>query len=183
MQLMRRAIIGGLCVLTAVISGYWAFRLMYPPVIGGPQAWWPAFMLGASILLLGGGIQAVFPQVRRVWFVLFAGAFPLVLCAVVIGALPSRCWLIAFAVALCMGITQALAWALKKVEYVALITSLIVAASWVPVSVNTLRAYFSPTAGSPNPYVLVFLLGMWVLIFESIFAGILLCKSPRSGER
>jgi hypothetical protein len=182
MQLMRRAIVGGLCVLTAVISGYLALRI-FQQVNGEPRAWWTVIMLGASILLLGGGIHVVVTRVPGGWFALFAAAFPLVLCRVLFGVLPLGCWLFAFAVALSMGIIQALAGAFKGPEYVVLITSLILAASWVPVSVNTLRVYFSLTAGSPNRFVLLFLLGMWVLIFESVVAAILLCKSLGSDER
>jgi hypothetical protein len=155
---------------------------MVLPVNGDPLSGWPAIMLGASILLLGGGIHAVVPRIRRAWFVLFAGGIPVVLCAVLFRALPLRCWFLAFAVALCMGIIQALARALKRAEYVVLITSLILAASWVPVTVHTLHAYFSPTTGRPAPTALVFLLGMWVLIVESVVAGALLCKSPKSGD-
>ena len=181
MQLLRRVVAGVLCVMTAVITGYWALRLMFPPVNAGPQSWWPAIMLGASILLLGGGVHTVVPPVRGAWLVLFAAAFPLVLYAVHFRALPSRCWFFALAVALSMWITQALASALKRAQYVVLITSLILAASWVPVSVNTLRFYFSPTPRSPDPMVLFSLLALWVLILESVVVGILLCKSPRSG--
>jgi len=58
--------------VTAVVTGYWALRLMFLPLNGGPQSWWPPIMLGASILLLGGGMHVVAPQVRGVWLVLLA---------------------------------------------------------------------------------------------------------------
>ncbi len=183
MQRVRQAIASGLCVLTAIITGYWALRLMSLPVNRGPQTWWPTIMLGASILLLGGGTQGVVPQVRGAWLVLFAEVCPLVLCAVLFRALPSKCWFFAFAVALSMGIIQALASALKRAEYVVLVTSLILAASWVPVSVDTLRGYFSPIPRSSGPIVLFPLLALWVLLLESVAVGILLCQSTTSGER
>ena len=169
-------------VVTAVITGYWALRLMFLPLNGGPQSSWPPIMLGASILLLGGGIHVVVPQVRGAWLVLFAAALPLVLCAVLFGALASRCWLFALAVAVGTWITQAVASALKRAELVALIASLILAASWVPGTVNTLRLYFSPVTSSPDPMALILSLAPWVLIFASAVAGIVLYKSPRSGE-
>ena len=183
MQLERRVIAGGLCVLTAVITGYRALRFMYVPGNEGPQPSWPAIMLGASILLLGAGIHAVVPPVRGAWLVLFTAAFPVALWAVLFRALPLRCWFFALAVALSMWITQALASALKKAELVVLITSLILAASWVPVSVNTLRGYFSPTLRSSARVVVFPLLALWVLILESVVVGILLGKSAGSGER
>jgi hypothetical protein len=182
MPLINRAIVGGLCVLTAVISGYWALKLMMVLLVNGELLFGrPAIMLGASIQLLGSGIHSVVPQVRGAWFVLIAAAAPLVLCAVAFSNIPSTCWFFAFAVALCMGITQAISRALKRAEYEILITSLILGASWAPISFDMLHAYFSRSSSLPTP-ILAFLLGMWVLILESIVAGILLGKSPRGGE-
>lgn len=169
--------------MTSIITGYWALRLIFLPVDGEPQSWWPAIMLGASILLLSTGIHAVVPKIRGVWLVLLAAVLPLVLFAVLFRALPLRWWFFAFAVALSMGITQVLASALERAEYLVPVTSLILAVSWVPVSVNTLRGYFSPTSSSPDPWVLYSLLALWVLILESVVVGFLFCKSPRSGER
>jgi hypothetical protein len=177
---MRRAVVGSLYVVTAVITGYWALRLMFLPLSGGPQSWWPPIMLGASILLLGGGMHVVVPQVRGVWLVLFAAVLPLALCAVLFGALAFRCGFFALVVALSMWITQALASPVNRVGGLALIVSLILAVSWVPGSVNTLRLYFSPTTSSPDPTVLILLLVPWVFIIASVIAGIALCRSPKS---
>lgn len=166
--------------MTAFITGYWALRLMFLPLNGGAQPWWPPIMLGASILLLGGGMHVVVPQVRGVWLVLFAAVLPLALCAVLFGALAFRCGFFALAVALSMWITQALASVVKRAGGLALIVSLILAVSWVPGSVNTLRLYFSPRTSSPDPTVLILLMVPWVLIIASVVAGIALCKSPKS---
>jgi hypothetical protein len=177
---MKRTVAGGLYVVTAVITGYWALRLMFLPLNGGPQSWWPPIMLGTSILLLGSGMHVVVPQVRGVWLVLFAAVLPLALCAVLFGALAFRCVFFALVVALSMWITQALASAVSRVGGLALIVSLILAVSWVPRSVNTLRLYFSPTTSSPDPTVLIMLLVPWVLIIASVIAGITLCRSQKS---
>ncbi len=178
---MRRAAAGSLYVVTAAITGYSALRLMFLPLNGGTQSWWSPIMLGGSILLLGGGIHAVIPRVKGVWLALFAAALPLVLCAVIFGALPSRCWLFTLGVALSMWIIQAVTSVFKRTELAALIATLILAASWVPLSVITLRLYFSPTTSSPDPMVLIWLLAPWVLIFASVVAGFVFCKTPLSG--
>ena len=166
--------------MTAVVTGYWALRLMFLPLNGGPQSWWPPIMLGASILLLGGGMHVVAPQVRGVWLVLLAAVLPLALCAVLFGALAFRCGFFALVVALSMWITQSLASAVNRAGGLALIVSLILAVSWVPGSLNTLRLYFSPTTSRPDPTVLILLLVPWVFITASVIAGVALCRSPKS---
>jgi hypothetical protein len=180
MQQVRRAGTGTLHLLTGVVTGYWALRLMLLPINGGPQSPWPSIMLGASILLLVAAVHAVIPRVRGVWLVLLAPAIPLVLCAVLFQSVAERCWFFALAMALSMWIIQAIASARKRAGLVFLIASLILAASWVPLSVNTLRLYFAPATSSSDPMTLVLALAPWVLIFATVVAGVVACKSPAS---
>jgi len=180
MQQLRRAGAGALYLLTSVMTGYWALRLMFLPLNGGPHSPWPPIMLGASILLLAGGVHAVIPRVQGVWLALLAFAIPLALCAALFQNLAARCWFFALAIALSAWIIQTIASAFKTAELVPLITSLMLAASWVPLSVNTVRLYFAPTTSNPDPIVLVLSLAPWVLILASVAAGIIVCKSPTS---
>lgn len=181
MRSVKRAGAGALYLLTSVITGYWALRLMFLPLNGGPQSWWPPIMLGASILLLVVGVHVVVPRVQGVWLVLLALAIPLVLCAALLQSLAARCWFFALAVALSTLLVQTITSALKRRELLLPMVSLILAASWVPLSVNTLRLYFAPTTSSPDPMVLLLSLAPWVLIVASVAAGIFVCKSPTSG--
>src|SRR5215831_4286044 len=108
MQSLKRAGTGALHLLTGVMTGYWALRLMFLPLNGGPQSWWPPIMLGASIVLLVGGVHAVIPRVQGFWLVLLAPAISLVLCAVLFQNLGARCWFFALAMALSTWIIQAI---------------------------------------------------------------------------
>jgi TPR repeat protein len=129
------------------------------------------------------GVHAVVPRVQGVWLVLLAPAIPLVLCAALFQSLAARCWFFALAVALSTLLVQTIASALKKGELLLPMVSLILAASWVPLSVNTLRLYFAPATSSPDPMVLLLSLAPWVLIVASVAAGIFVCKSPTSGAK
>lgn len=70
---------GVLYVATALVSGFWEISLMLRPLIGGPWSWWYVLTLGASVLLLVGGVHTVVPEVRGAWLVALAVIVPLVL--------------------------------------------------------------------------------------------------------
>jgi len=48
MQQLRRAGAGALYLLTSVMTGYWALRLMFLPLNGGPHSPWPP-IVGAGL--------------------------------------------------------------------------------------------------------------------------------------
>lgn len=73
---MKRAA-GVLYVVTALVSGFWASYLIGRASIGGPWSWWYVVTLGASVLLLVGGVHTVLPQVRRDWLVAIAAGISL----------------------------------------------------------------------------------------------------------
>jgi hypothetical protein len=168
---MWRIAAGILHVVTAAITGYWAVRLMFLPLNGGPQSGWPPVMLGASILLLVAGAYVVIPRITGVCLAPLALAVPMVLCAVLFEVTETRCWLFSFVVALGACIIQYAASAFRKADLVPLIASLIL---------NALRLYFAPTASSPDPMLLVLSLSPWALILASAAAGIAVLRSPTS---
>lgn len=159
------------CVLTAITTGYWALRLMFLPLNGGAESWWPPIMLGASILLMGSGLHVVVHQLRGVWLVLFAGALPLLLCIAVFQRVPPRGVVFALSVAFAMWIIQQLASAMNRRGSMVLVASLILAVSWVPFSINAVRSYLSPSAPVSDSAGLVFSLAPWVLIAMCVLVG------------
>ena len=64
-----RQIAGILYVATALISGYLEVSLSLRPLIGGPWSWWYAAILGASVMLLVGGVLSIASQMKSAWFV------------------------------------------------------------------------------------------------------------------
>ena len=171
---------GVLYVVTALISGYWETSLMLRPLIGGPWSWWYIIMLGASVLLLVGGVHTVAPQVRWGWLVALAVVVPLVLW----GLFRDGSWVwptFTVVTALVAWGTLVLASALQRGSIVAIIASVALAAWWVPASVRTLSAYFSPRPSSPDSMELLWALTPALLIIASIITGIVLSKSPGPG--
>jgi hypothetical protein len=67
---MRRTA-GILYVVSAFVSGYWEFNLMMRPLIGGPSSWWYPVTLGASAVLLVGGILTLVSQMKSGWLLAF----------------------------------------------------------------------------------------------------------------
>ena len=167
-----------LFVLTAFLTGYITLYGMLQTLNGAPWFWWYPIMLGASILLLVGGVHAIAPRVKRIWLIVLAATIPLILCGV-FGGLPLRCWLFAIVVASVTWATISLASAFQRAGVTAFIASLILAAPWVTPSVHTLNVYFSPKPPNPDPRALLWMLALWVVIIASIIAGAVLSKSPR----
>jgi hypothetical protein len=66
-----RQIAGVLYIVTALVSGYWEFNLTMRPLVGGPSSWWYPVTLGASVVLLVGGVLSFASQVRSAWLVVF----------------------------------------------------------------------------------------------------------------
>jgi hypothetical protein len=171
---------GILYVVTALVSGYWEVSLMLRPLIGGPWSWWYVIMLGASVLLLVGGVHTVAPQVKWAWLVVLAVIASLVLWSLFRDG--SWVWLVfTVATALVAWVALALASTLQRGSLVAVIASVALAAWWIPASVRTLSAYFSTRPSSPDPAGLLWALIPALLIFASIIAGVVLSKSPDPG--
>ena len=158
---------GILYSITAFLTGYAAFFLMMQTVNGGPWSRWGSVMLGASILLMVVGIHALATRLAIGWLIAIGSATPPVICSV-FGEWPLRCWLFALAVGLS-------ALAIFKVDAVighgdiaAFLASSLLGASWISVSVNTVRAYFSPNVANPSPAVLALLFLFWVPIITTL---------------
>jgi|SRR5580693_4680583 hypothetical protein len=165
-----RWLAGFLYSVTALLTGYAAFFLMMQTVNGGPWSWWGPVMLGASILLMVVGIHAFATRLPVGWLVAIASATPPVICSV-FGEWPLRCWIFALAVGLS-------ALAIFKVDAVighgdiaAFLASSLLGASWISVSVNTVRAYFSPNVANPSPAVLVLLFLLWAPIITALLSS------------
>jgi hypothetical protein len=168
---------GTLYVVTAFLTGYWGLRMMFTP--GG--VWWLLSMFGAPILLLVAGILTLFPQVKKRWLLSLAVAIPLVIWVAFLREFLWTYWIFTAAVALIAWGILALASALKKNWLAGFVASLILAASWTPMSVEALSEYFSPQSKGWDPTLLSLVLVPWVLIVASIIAGIALSKSKSPG--
>jgi hypothetical protein len=175
MQLRPAA--GVLYVVTALFTGYWGLRMMFTP--GG--VWWLLGMFGAPILLLVGGILTFFPQAKKKWLVSLALVIPLVIWVAFLREFLWTYWTFTAAVALVAWGILELASAPKRNWLAGFVASLILAASWIPMSVEALSEYFSPQSKGWDPTLLTLLLVPWVLIVASIIAGIALSKSPGLG--
>jgi hypothetical protein len=158
---------GVLYAVTAIVSGYWEVSLMLRPLIGGPWSWWYMIMLGASVLLLVGGVHAVAPQVKWAWLVALAVVVSLVLWSL----FRDGSW----------GVLT-LASTLQRGSLVAVIASVALAAWWVPASVRTLSAYSSPRPSSPDPAELLWALVPIFLIIASIITGVVLMINRDKGK-
>jgi len=171
---------GILYIVTAIVSGYWEASLMLRPLIGGPWSWWYIIMLGASVLLLVGGVHSIAPQVRCGWLVALAVIVPLILWTAFRDG--SWVWLLFTVVmALVAWGTLALASTVQRSSVVAIIASVVLATWWVPASVRTLGAYFSPTPGSPDPMELLWALTPALLVIASVIIGVVSSKSAGRG--
>jgi hypothetical protein len=179
MKSMRR-ITGILCVLTALLTGYAALWEMLQTINGGPWSWLYPIMLGASILLLVGGVRTFAPRIGGGWLAAFAAAIPLALCAP-FGGLPLRCWIFAAVLALATWTCLAIGSAIKKAATVAFIAILVLTASWLPGTMNTFHVYFSPNPPNPNPFSLLPLLIVWAPIFATLaVCGIAMTRSSQA---
>lgn len=141
--MLKKLSLGTLYPVTAFMTGYMVLYLMLETIYGGPWSWWYPIMLGASILLLAGGVHVIAPRVKNRWLSAVAGVLPLIMCGA-FGALPLRCWIFAIAIAFASWAGLALASAIKRTATTGLMAALILAASWAPPSVRSLTVYFSP---------------------------------------
>jgi hypothetical protein len=170
---------GLLYAVTALVSAYWEFSLMLRLFIGGPWSWWYMIMLGASVLLLVGGVHIVAPQIRGGWLVALAAMVPLLLWSLFRHW--SWVWLVfTLATAMIAWGTLFLAAALQKPWVVSLIASVLLAIWWVPASVRALSAYFSPKPTNLDPTELIWALTPCLLVILSLIAGAFLARTPRT---
>jgi hypothetical protein len=154
--------------ITALLCGHAALLMMMQTVNGGTPSWWGPIMLGAAILLMVAGIRAVTPRLAIVWLAAIAATGPIAICTA-FATWPLRCWIFAVALGLSAYIILKVDRTVKRGDIAALLASFLLAASWISVSLNAIRAYLSPNALKPNTVALVILLFYWVLI-----AGVLL---------
>lgn len=168
---------GVLYAVTALVSGYWELSLMLRPFIGGPWSWWYMIMLGASVLLLVGGVYTFAPQVRSGWLVALATIVPLPLWGLFRHW--SWVWLIfTITLALVAWGTLFLASTLKRASVVSLIPSVLLATWWVPASTRTLLTYLSPKPASLDPTELFWALTPCLLVILSLIAVAALSRAP-----
>jgi hypothetical protein len=179
-QSMRQVAAGGLYVVTALITGYRALPLVFAPS-GGLFFWWPLVMFGASILLMVGGTQTLAPRMKQRWSVAIAAAVPLIMWIAFLREFLWIFWIFAVTVTLLTWGILALASALNRNWIAGFAASLILAVSWLPISVEALVEYFSPKPPASDPTALLWLVTPNALALVSLVAGIVLCKSPTSG--
>lgn len=127
-------------------------------------------MLGAAILLMVAGIHTFAPRLAVIWLASIAAATPLAICTP-FGTWPLRCWIFAGALALSAWVFLRIDAIVKRGDVAALSASVLLAASWASITVNTLHAYLSQNAESSNAAALVVVLLYWALI-----VGVLVCS-------
>lgn len=175
--MLMRWTAGILYAVTALVTGYLGLRVMFTPSGGGRFFWWPLIMFGAPILLLVGGILTLFPQVKKRWLVALAGTILFVVWVAFVRDFSWTYWIFAVAVTLVTWGILALTSALKRNWVGGFMASLILAASWIPVSVEVLVEYFSPKPPNPDPAALLWVLAPSILAFASLIAGVASSKS------
>ncbi|MGO8795501.1 MAG: hypothetical protein ACLQLC_11815 [Candidatus Sulfotelmatobacter sp.] len=160
---------GILYSITGLLAGYAAFSMMMQTVNGGPWSWWGPVMLGAAILLMVAGIRPFATRLAVGWLVATAAATPLAICAA-FGTWPPRCCFFALSVGAFALIIFKADVTVGHGDIAAFLASFLLAASLIPVSVNTVRAYLSPNVANPSLAVpaLLLLLFFWVLIIATL---------------
>lgn len=175
--MLKRWAAGFLYLVTALFTGYWGLRFTFAPA----GVWWLLTMLGAPILMLVGGVLTLFPRVKKVWLVALAGTILFVIWVAFIREFLWVYWVFAVAVVLVTWGILALASALKREWLAGFVASVILAASWAPVSVEVWVEYFSPkNPGTDQMGLILLVLVPWVLIVASLIAGVALSKSPQT---
>jgi len=178
---MRR-IAGIFHVVTALVTGYWGLQVMFSDSSGGRFFWWPVTMLGASIVLLAGGILILFPQIKKRWLTALAGTILLVIWAALIRDFSWTYSIFAAAATLITWGTLAFASALKRPATAPLLASLMLTVAWLPGSVYAFRATFAAIPPIANALVLGPLLILWVLIIAaSVLSAIAFFRSSAGG--
>lgn len=167
---------GVLYVVTALVSGYWASYLIGRASIGGPSSWWYPITLGASVLLLVGGVHTALPDLKRSWLVAIAAGVSLLPWN--LGAWLREGLTFALVVTLVSWGALAAASTWKRAWIVAFIASVLLAAWWIPASVYNLGVYFSPKQSSLSPMQLAETLIPSVLVVASLIAGPILSRNP-----
>ncbi len=172
--MLVKGLTGFLHVLTALVTGFWAIYLIALPSVGGPWSWWYPVNLAASILLIVGGLHIAIPQLKQFWLLTVALGLSII------------CWNLrlslreglefAAAVTLATWCALALASLWKRGWIVSLIAALLLAAWWVPQSVRSLNAFFSPRA-SLAPTGLLWALAPAVLVIASLIVLIATARS------
>jgi hypothetical protein len=160
-----RAIAGVQYGITALLIGYAAFSMMMQSVNGGPSSWWGPVMLGAAILLMVAGVRAFAPRLAIIWLAVMAAATPLGICTA-FGAWPLRCWIFAIALGLAAWAIFKVDVAIRRGDVAAFTVGLLLAISWISISVSTIQSYLSPNAARASVIALIVLLFYWVLIIS-----------------
>lgn len=158
---------GILYSVTAILTGSAAFSMMMQTVNGGPWSWWGPVMLGAAILLMVVGIRAFATELAVGWLVAIAAATPPAICSA-FGTWPLRCWVFALAVGISAFVLFRVDAAIRHGDTAAFLASSLLAASWISVSVNTVRAYLSPNVANASLAVPAVMLFFWVLIVATL---------------
>jgi len=171
-----KAVLGTLFVVTALATGYWECFLMMRQVIGAPGSAWYPLTLGASIVLLSGGILTLFPATRVVWLVAIAILIPFALCVPLGVTWP--CMVFSLATGLATWGAFALATTFNRMSLVPLFAGVALAAWWIPEFaysiVGSARGPVSPAL--PD---MLFGFGVVVLVLASASAGVALLRTPR----
>jgi len=160
--------------VTAFVTGYWECYLLVRPVNGGPWSWWFPITLGASIVLLIGGILTIVPRMKNKWLVVIALVVPLLLCSPF--GWSWTCAIYAASLALLTWVVLALAAALKRSWIVTLVACLVLASWWIWAAAYNLGVYLSPKPPSLDRIALFWVLITCVLVLASLVAGVVSFK-------
>lgn len=168
---------GLLYVVTALVSGYWGLRAMFAPVPDAPFFWLPMVIFSSPILLLVGGLLALFPQLGKKWLVALAGIILLVFWAAFFRDSSKLYLVFAAVVMLTTWGVLGLASKLGKPAVVAFIASVTLALIWLQGAVALFRSTLSVIPPVSNALASAIangpLLVLWAFIIAaSVLSGV-----------
>ena len=182
-RVLTKRSVGGLYIVTALLTGYWEFSIMMQTAIGRPWSWWYPVTFGASILLLLGGISTVFSRVRKEWTLILTFIVVMVFCAV-IGCWTYWTWVCTGYVSGMMLVVWSaltLAGAVNKSWLVPFIASFVLASRWVPGVINDFEQFLSPKPPSTDATGILLELVPCILVAACLIA-VLVVREPSHAD-
>ena len=182
-RVLTKRSVGGLYIVTSLLTGYWEFSIMMQTTIGRPWSWWYPVAFGASILLLLGGISTVFSRVRKEWTLILTFIVVMVFCAFI------GCW--AYWTWLCTGYVSGmtlivwsaltLAGTVNKSWLVPFISSVVLASWWVRGVINDFYLFLSPKPPSTDATAILLELVPCILVAACLVAA-LVVREPSHAD-
>jgi hypothetical protein len=178
-RVLSKRSVGGLYIVTALLTGYWEFSIMMQTAIGRPWSWWYPVTFGASILLLLGGISTIFSRVRKEWILILAIIVVMAFCAV-IGCWSYWTWVCTGYVAGMMVVvwsSLALAGAVNKSWLVPFMASAVLASRWIPGVITDFDQFLSPKSLSTDVTAILLELAPFILVTACLIT-VLVVRDP-----